>query len=153
MKKIFCIVVVTILFFGLSITAGDYGDLKDFLGKQIVVFEKFIKESEAVKDAKDVVKMINNFKDGMIVILPEAKKLSEKYSNFGKMMKTNPPEALKEQSEKLKELMQKMMKASMSIMQYAQDPDVMAAQMEFQKVMMEFSKLGKKEEVEKEKEE
>jgi len=122
---------------------GEYADIKDLLAKQTKVFEEYIKACENVKEAKDVVVIINNFKEGFKALIPDLKALVKKYGDIEKLFQENPPEELKPDLEKIGELSQKMAEVSVKLAPYAQDPEVVKAQQEFVKLMQEMKEIVK----------
>lgn len=155
MKKfVLGFIVMLISFVLLDANPGQdkYADIKDLLAKQTKVFEEYIKACENVKDAKDVVILINNFKEGFKALIPDLKALVKKYGDLEKLFEDNPPEELKPDLEKIEELSRKIAGISAKLAPYAQDPEVVKANQEFFKLMKELKEIVKPKTEEKKKE-
>jgi hypothetical protein len=153
MKKL--VLVIAVFFISMIVlnAVPEYEDVKIFLDKQIKTFEVFIKNCEGVTDAKSAAAAIAGFTKDFRALMPEIKALSTKYKDLQGMMKTNPPAELAPHITKMEEMAKNMSPAMMKIMQYAQDPEVMKAQQDFQKLMMELNKLNQVEKEAKEEQE
>ena len=115
-----------------------YSDVKKVNEEYIQLVEKYISDMDKATSAKDAAKAINSFGDGMEKVLPEMKKMSEKYPE----LKNNvtPPEELKESQMKAEATGKKMVGAMMKIMPYMRDPEVQTAQKRLSTIMMKMTK-------------
>jgi hypothetical protein len=146
MKKLvlgFIVILISFVLQNANPGQDKYADVKDLLAKQTNVFEEYIKACENVKNAKDVVVLINNFKEGFKALTPDLKTLVKKYGDLNKLLKDNPPEELKPGLKKIEELSIKVAEVSMKLEPYAQDPEVLKAQQEFFKAMKEMKEIVK----------
>jgi hypothetical protein len=146
MKKLvlgLMVIIISFVLLNANPDQGKYADIKDLLAKQTKIFDEYIKACENVKEAKDVVALINNFKEGFQSLIPDLKALVKKYGDLEKLFEDNPPEELKPDLEKIEELSKKMSGVSVKLAPYAQDPEVLKAQQEFLEVMLEMKEIVK----------
>jgi gas vesicle protein len=144
MKKItLVLVVVGISLVLLSANPGDYTDVKNLFSKQATLMQNYINACANVKEAKDVVAIFDNLKEGFKELMPDIKALVDKYGDLEKLFEDETPEELKADLDKMKDLTQKMMTESMKLSQYAQDPDVVKSQQDLTRVMKEIDDMVK----------
>lgn len=129
---LFCILLV-----GLAgmVGCGKSGN-KDFVEvntRYIEAMDAYATELDKAADADAVANAVNKFTDNMAEILPEMKKLQEKYVEWQDPSKI--PEDLKPLSEKAEELAEKVPMSFMKLMPYMQDPKVMEAMKRMQETM------------------
>jgi len=115
---------------------GKYGDAKKIIAKSNKVVEDFIGKMDKAGNEKEVAAALKGFTKAMKEITPEMKKLQEKYPDLAKSQ--NIPPELGEEGKKMMEVWTKMASVMMKIQEYADDPEVQAAQEEFQNVMRGF---------------
>ena len=78
-------------------------------------------------------KAMNSFADGLEILWPKMKELSEKYPELKD--KNNPPEELKESQNKAEESGKKIVGTFMKVMPYMEDPEVQKAQQRLSAIM------------------
>lgn len=138
MKK--CAILLGLAVFVLGLMAcggggggGKYGDVKSLMNKFNDSTEKWLEAMDKADSAKKVAAALSDYAKTMKGMRADMEKMEEKYPELQGM--ENPPEELKEQAQKMEELMGKMMSVMMKAAQYADDPDVKAAQKEFEEAM------------------
>ena len=112
-----------------------YSDAKDITEKYIVLIEDYIAGLNKAENAKDVAKTINRFADGMEKIMPEMRKITEKYPELKD--KSNPPDELKDTQKRAEEMGKKLVESMMQLMPYMMDKEVQKAQERLGKSMMQ----------------
>lgn len=112
---------------------GQYADAIEVMEKYGAVMETYATEMDKVQDAKGVVAALNKLTGSMKDLVPKMKEMQNKYPDWKDV--DTAPEEVKPFMKKIEEVAGKMMNASMKAMQYAQDPDVQAAQAKLQEVM------------------
>ena len=112
---------------------GKYADVKSVINKFNDSTEKWIEAMEKADSAKAVAAALRDYAGKMKGMQAEMEKLEEKYPELQGM--SDPPPELAEEAKKMEELMGKMMSVMMKAAQYADDPDVQAAQKEFEEAM------------------
>jgi hypothetical protein len=115
---------------------GKYGDAKKTIAKSNKIAEDFLGKMDKANNEKQVAAALKGFTKAMKEIVPEMKKMQEKYPDLAKSQ--NIPTELGEEGKKMMEVWSKMGAVMMKIQQYADDPEVQAAQEEFQNVMKGF---------------
>ncbi|MBN1224665.1 MAG: hypothetical protein JXB23_15555 [Candidatus Aminicenantes bacterium] len=133
------LIILCTLIFLVGFTAcggGKYGDAKKIVAKSNKVVEDFLGKLDKADNAKEVATALKGFAKAMKEIAPEMKKLQEKYPEMAKSQSI-PPE-LGEEGKKMMEVWSKMGMVMMKIQKYADDPEVQAAQQEFENVMKGF---------------
>ena len=128
---IFCMVVF--IFGTIACGGGKYADAKKVIAKSNKTLEGFLGKMDKANDAEAVAAALTSFTNEMEKIVPEMKKLEEKYPEF----KDNqgPPAELGEEGKKMMELWGKFGTVMMKIQQYADDPEVKKAQDKLQNLM------------------
>jgi len=124
---------VVFIFGTIACGGGKYADAKKVVAKSNKVLEGFLAKMEKADNAKDVAAAVTAFAGEMEKIVPEMKKLEEKYPEF-KGSQNVPPE-LGEEGAKMMELWGKFGSVMMKIQQYADDPEVQKAQEKLEIVM------------------
>lgn len=124
-----------ILFVVLNFTAcgNNYGDAKKTLNKQVEIFETYVEDMDKVKSADDLVKAINTFSEEMNTMIPELKKIAEKYPELG--TQSEPPAELQEEYDKISTFSEKISSTMMKNFKYMSDPKVQQAIQAHGKVM------------------
>ena len=112
---------------------GKYADVKSVINKFNDSTEKWIEAMEKADSAKAVAAALRDYAGKMKGMQAEMEKLEEKYPELQGM--SDPPPELAEEAKKMEELMGKMMSVMMKAAQSADDPDVQAAQKEFEEAM------------------
>lgn len=112
---------------------GKYADIKSVMTKFNENTEKWIEDMDKADSAQKVAAALRDFASHMKGLRSEMEKMEEKYPELKDM--SDPPEVLKEEAQKMEELMMKIMTVMMKAAQYADDPEVQAAQKEFEEVM------------------
>ena len=115
-----------------------YSDVKKVNEEYVQLIEDYISDLNKATSAKEAAKAINAFSDGMEKVLPEMKKVAQKYPE----LKNNatPPDELKESQMKAEETGKKMVGAMMKLMPYMRDPEVQKAQKRLSTIMMKMTK-------------
>ena len=128
MKKMIIVLFLSLLTMSFLIIgcSAKYSDAEKVSEEYIDLMEGYIADLEKVGNAKDVVRAMNKFADGMEDLLPRMKKLSEKYPELKD--KSNLPEELKKTQERAGEMGLKMAGSMMKLMPYMMDPEVQKAQ-------------------------
>lgn len=127
----------------LSANPEEYTDVKDLFAKQATLMQNYITACADVKEAKDVVAIFDNLKEGFKTLKPAIKAVVDKYGDLEKLFDQETPEVLKPDLDNLKALTQKMMTESMKLAQYTQDPEVVKAQQDLTRVMQEINDIVK----------
>jgi len=96
--------------------------------------EQYVVSIEKAISAKDVVKAMDRFTEGMTKLQPTLKKLTEKYPELENSQ--SPPEELKGLQTKMEDVGQRMAGAMMKIGPYMTDPEVQKAQERMGSAMM-----------------
>lgn len=135
MKKTIIVLFVSLLTMSfLLIGCSDkYSDMEKVSEEYIALMEGYIADLDKIGNAKDAVKAMNKFTDGMEDLLPRMQKLSEKYPELKDT--SNPPEELKETQERAGEIGLKMAGSMMKLMPYMMDPEVQKAQNRLSTIM------------------
>jgi hypothetical protein len=102
---------------------GQFSSEKKVMEKGAEIMEDFLTSMEKADDAKGVAAALNTFADEMEKIKPQMEELQTKYPDLDQV-----PEELAPIAKKYEELGMRMMSVMGKIMQYADDPDVQAAQ-------------------------
>ncbi len=126
-----CALAVSFLIAG---CAGKYDDAKKANKEYMGLVQGYVDDLDKSESAQDTAKAINRFADGMEVLWPKMKALSEKYPELKD--RNNIPEELKEMQAEAAEVGKKMGSSMMKLMPYMQDPEVQKAQKHLQEVMM-----------------
>jgi prefoldin subunit 5 len=112
---------------------GQYADAIEVMEKYGTAMEAYASDMDKVQDAKGVVAALNKLTDSMKALVPKMKEVQNKYPDWKDV--DSAPEEIKPFMKKIEEVAGKMMNASMKAMQYAQDPEVQAAQAKLQEIM------------------
>lgn len=118
--------VVACLFLLVGCGGNKYADSIEVNQKFVQLMEDYVNTLETASSADQVAKAMNKFADGVEVLAPKIKALTEKYPELRDP--ENLPEALKASQEKAEELGKKMAGSFMKIMPFMRDPGVQAAQ-------------------------
>ena len=121
MKRIYGILAIALL--SVFFVFGCGSDSSSVLKKQIKASENYINGMSDAKSADDVVKVIDNFTEDMIALLPELQEFEKKYPGY---REGRVPE-LEEDVKAMEEVSQKMSGAMSNMMKYMMDPKVQAA--------------------------
>ncbi len=121
MKRIYGILAIALL--SVFFVFGCGSDGSSVLKKQIKASENYINGMSDAKSADDVVKVIDNFTEDMIALLPELQEFEKKYPGY---REGRVPE-LEEDVKAMEEVSQKMSGAMSNMMKYMMDPKVQAA--------------------------
>lgn len=136
MKKNIMMTLICFIGFFLMLTGcggGKYGDVLKLNQEYMDLMETYITDLEKADNTKEIAKAMNNFADGLEILMPKMKKLSEKYPELKD--KDNPPEELKESQKEAEELGEKIVGSFMKIMPYMEDPEVQKAQQRLSMIM------------------
>lgn len=112
---------------------GKYGDAKKAMGEMMENMNNLASSLDKADDAKGVAAALNKFCDAMEKLKPTIEELEKKYPELED--EANLPPELAEYQKQMEEIGPKFGAAMMKIMQYADDPDVKAANERFEKVM------------------
>ena len=129
-----CLLVSLSLFNGCG--GKKYADAEEVLEEYTSIMNEFISELDKAGNAKDVAKAINNYADGMERLMPDMKKMEEKYPELSDS--DNPPEELMELQKKTQASAQKFVGSMMKIAPYMNDPEVQKAQERMDAIMRNF---------------
>jgi len=133
-KRFFsAIFVFALLFLAVGCGGNRYGDCVKLNEKFVQLMQDYVGSLEKATSAKTVAEAMNRFADGMRVLGPKLKEMTEKYPELKD--KNNQPEALKASREKAEEVGKRMAGSFMKIMPYMRDPQVQAAQKRVAKAM------------------
>lgn len=140
MKKSICLLsaFISLAIFQLSACSNQYSDAKSSLNKQVGIFENYINDMNNVENADDMVEAINSFTKDMSEMIPELKKMSEKYPELN--AQDEPPEILKEEYDKIASFSEKISTAMMQHFKYLSDPKVQKAIQDQGRIMSESIK-------------
>ncbi len=133
MSRILLIGVALIGLVGLSGCGKSYDDFVDVNTRYIDAMDDYTTDLEKAGDAEAVAKAVDRYADQMAEIIPEMKKLNEKYADWRD--ETKMPEELKPLSEKAEKVAEKIPQTFMKLMPYIQNPEVMAAMERLQQAM------------------
>jgi hypothetical protein len=125
--------VVVFIFGSIACGGGKYADAKKTVAKSNKALEGFLGKMDEVDNAKDVAAALTGFAIEMEKIVPEMKKLEEKYPELKGSQ--GVPEELGEEGKKMMELWGKFASVMMKIQQYGDDPDVQKAQEKLENIM------------------
>jgi hypothetical protein len=125
--------VVVFIFGTVACGGGKYGDAKKVVSKSNKVLEGFLAKMDKADNAKDVATAVTGFASEMEKIVPDMKKLEEKYPELRGSQ--GVPAELGEEGKKMMELWGKFASVMMKIQQYADDPAVQKAQEKLESVM------------------
>ncbi|MGB6865908.1 MAG: hypothetical protein WBE11_09450 [Candidatus Aminicenantaceae bacterium] len=124
---------VVFIFGTIACGGGKYADAKKVVTKSNKVLEGFLGKMDKVDNAKDVAAALTGFTSEMEKIVPELKKLEEKYPDLRGSQ--GVPEELGEEGKKMMELWGKFASVMMKIQEYGDDPEVQKAQEKFEDIM------------------
>ncbi|MGB3862395.1 MAG: hypothetical protein WA915_09940 [Candidatus Aminicenantaceae bacterium] len=124
---------VVFIFGTIACGGGKYADAKKVVAKSNKVLEGFLGKMDKVDNAKDVAAALTGFTSEMEKIVPELKKLEEKYPDLRGSQ--GVPEELGEEGKKMMELWGKFASVMMKIQEYGDDPEVQKAQEKFEDIM------------------
>jgi len=136
MKKITMILVGTCLLLGLVACGGDTP--KVVMNDMVSLLDTYVTSMDKAENADDIVRIINDFSEGMQELAPRMKAIQEKYPELKDGVKGQLPEEFKEFEVKMKELGPRIMGTLSKMMQYANDPKVQEATKKFQEAMATF---------------
>jgi len=116
--------------FIISCGGSKYSDLESVTNAYLKAVDGLISDVDKVNNASDAAKALNNYADKMEKLIPELKRISEKYPDF-KNMKSNDKNTdpkLAAINDKMKEKMKKLIPTMIKLMKYYNDPEVKKAQ-------------------------
>jgi hypothetical protein len=125
--------VVVFVFGTIACGGGKYADAKKTIAKSNEVLEDFLGKMDKADNAKDVATALTGFTSEMEKIVPEMKKLEEKYPELKGSQ--GVPEELGEEGKKMMELWGKFASVMMKIEQYADDSEVQKAKEKLENIM------------------
>jgi len=125
--------VVVFIFGSIACGGGKYADAKKTVAKSNKALEAFLGKMDKIDNAKDVAAALTGFTSEMEKIMPEMKKLEEKYPELKGSQ--GVPEELGEEGKKMMELWGKFASVMMKIQQYGDDPEVQKAQEKLEDIM------------------
>ena len=132
-KWMIVLCVVVFIFGAIACGGGKYADAKKAVAKSNKALEGFLGKMDKVDNAKDVAAALTGFTNEMEKIVPEMKKLEEKYPELKGSQSI--PEELGEEGKKMMELWGKFASVMMKIQQYGDDPEVQKAQEKLEDIM------------------
>jgi chaperonin cofactor prefoldin len=112
---------------------GKYADAKKAMAKSNQALEAFLEGMEKAENADQVAKVLDDFNKKMGTIMPEMRKLEEKYPEL--MNRQQVPPELGEVGQKTMELWMKFPNVLMKAQQYADDERVQKAMDELQSIL------------------
>ncbi|MFC2164921.1 hypothetical protein ACFLT2_07995 [Acidobacteriota bacterium] len=125
--------VVVFIFGTIACGGGKYADAKKAVAKSNKTVAGFLEKMDKADNAKDVATAVTGFASEMEKIVPEMRKLEEKFPELKSSQ--GVPEELGEEGKKMMELWGKFASVMMKIQQYADDPEVQKAQEKLESVM------------------
>lgn len=128
--------VVAVLVLMLSACGGEYDDAISVNDKFVNAVEAYVSDMESAGDADAVSAAMNDFADQVEKIMPEMKKIAEKYPELKDPDQI--PEALKESQARAEAVGMKMVGQMMKAVTYMRDDGVKAAQERLQKAMVDM---------------
>jgi hypothetical protein len=132
--KWMCVLCAVVFIFGtIACGGGKYADAKKVVAKSNKVLEGFLGKMDTADNAKDVATALTGFTSEMEKIVPELKKLEEKYPELKGSQSV--PEELGEEGKKMMELWGKFASVMMKIEQYADDSEVQKAKEKLENIM------------------
>jgi len=130
-----------ILLVGLAGVVGcgksSNNDFVEVNTRYIEAMDAYTNDLDKAADADAIANAVNTFTDNMAELIPEMKKMQEKYVEWQDASKI--PEDLKPLKEKADRVAEKVPMTFMKLMPYMQDPKVMAAMKRMQETM---AKMG-----------
>jgi len=114
---------------------GKYADVKKVNAEFVSMLEDYVAELEKADSAKDVAAAMNSYADQLEGIMPEMKKLQEKYPELKDQ--DNIPAELEESMESAMAAGMNMAGTFMKIAPYMEDPEVQKAQERIGRIMMQ----------------
>jgi len=115
-------------------SGSKYSDFVEVNTKFLGAMEAYITAMGEADSAKEVAKAINEYSDELEKIVPQIKKVMDKYPELQNT--TEVPEELKSIERRSKDLEQKVANSYKNMMKYMMDPEVQAAQQRLQKAML-----------------
>lgn len=112
---------------------SSHSDFVEVNTRYIEAMDAYTTDLEKAGDAEAVAKAVNNFADQMAEIMPEMKKMHEKYADWNDESKM--PEEMKPLAEKAEQVAEKIPQTFMKLMPYIQNPKVMQAMERLQQTM------------------
>ena len=128
---VFCSAVAILLLF--SACGGKYDDAVAVNEKFVAAVEEYTSDMEKANDADAVADAINDFASQVEKIVPEMKKIAEKYPELKDPAQV--PEELKESQAESEAVSMEMAGQMMKAFTYMGNEDVQAAQVRLQKAM------------------
>jgi len=116
-----------------SACGGEYDDAVAVNGKFVSAVESYVSDMETANDADSVADAVNDFAAQVEKIVPEMKKISERYPELKDPEQI--PEKLKESQAEAEAVSMEMAGQMMKAFSYMGDEDVQAAQVRLQKAM------------------
>ncbi len=132
-KWMIVLCVVVFIFGTITCGGGKYAEAKKAVAKSNKALEGFLGKMDKADNAKDVAAVLTGFTSEMEKIVPELKKLEEKYPELKGSQ--GVPEELGEEGKKMMELWGKFASVMMKIQQYGDDPEVQKAQEKLEDIM------------------
>ncbi len=132
-----------IFIFSFLTACSDSGSdtAQSIISKQADVTVNYTNGLANAKSAEDVVKAVEEFTQGMKVLMPEYVKFREKYPNF---KSEGVPAAIKNDIKRLEAASLKMQEAMMNAMKYMMDPKVQTAMTKMGEEMQNMESQFKK---------
>jgi predicted nuclease with TOPRIM domain len=119
--------------FTLSGCADKYADVKKSQSEFVKITNEYVADLENVSNAKGAAKAMNSYADDLEKLIPEMKKMTEKYSELDES--DDVPSELMEMEKETEAAAFKMAGSFMKLMPYMNDPKVMEAQKRIASVM------------------
>ncbi len=122
--------------FFVSCGGGKYSDLESISNAYLKAIDGLVNDVNKVNNASDAAKALNNYADKMEKLIPDLKRIYEKYPEL-KNMKNDDKNAdpkIVEINNKMKEKMKELIPAMMKLMKYYNDPEVKKAHQRLRKI-------------------
>ncbi len=115
---------------------GKYGELEEYMNDVIKANEEYITSLEKADSGKEVAKAISDLGEKMGKLNERSHEIEKKFPELkSDKMKKDPPDELKDEFQKLEQMAQRLLAASMKMMKYMDDPAVMKASQEMEKML------------------
>ena len=108
---------------------ADYSDAIEVNRDFIDAMKVYLDDIDAAQSGSAMAGAINSYADRMEALAPRMKEIAQKYPSWKDRAKM--PEAMKPLAEEAEVLAKRLAGSMMKAMQYAQDPEVQAAQQRF----------------------
>jgi len=102
-----------------------YRDAKEVMAAQLEAMKTYVSDIEKAESPKEIAESITAYNREMKKLIPEIKKMNEKYPEL--LSEEKRPEEMRETYTEMKEFSGKIQKAMFKVMKYMKDPEVRSA--------------------------